>query len=84
MKYRQGFVSNSSSASFVVPKHLLSLAEIKAFLDYNYSEDNTDAWLITETKDSLKGYTNMDNDALDDFLDRIGFDFSKMQWRGDN
>ena len=81
MKKRYGFVSNSSSASFVVLKSKMTPLEIKALLDYNYDEDNTDAWYIKDEGNCLYGSTNMDNDALDEYLEKIGFDFSKMEWR---
>jgi hypothetical protein len=81
MKKRNGFVSNSSSASFIVPKTKLTLLEQQALLAYSISEDNTDGWAIEESDDTICGYTSMDNDALDDYLEKIGFDHRKMEWR---
>ena len=80
MKYRQGFVSNSSSASFVVPKSKLSESEISALLAYNLMVENTDGWTIYENDEYVRGSTVMDNDALDDYLESIDFDFRKMEW----
>ena len=80
MKYRQAFVSNSSSASFVVWKRDLTGAEAAALLAYGLSEENEDCWNIYEDGDRIRGTTIMDNDALDDYLEKIQFDFSKMVW----
>jgi len=80
MKHRHGFVSNSSSASFMVPKSRITEEQVKALLDYSISEENTDGWDIYDGGDCVRGTTLMDNDALDDYLEKIGFDFSKMEW----
>lgn len=80
MKHRTGFVSNSSSASFIVAKGKISGVEAAALLAYNISEENTDGWSIWEDGDCLRGSTNMDNDALDEYLEKIGFDVRKMEW----
>lgn len=80
MKHRTGFVSNSSSASFIVAKSQISGLEAAALLAYNLSEENTDGWSIWEDGDRLRGSTNMDNDALDEYLEKIEFDVRKMTW----
>jgi len=80
VKTRSGFVSNSSSASFIVAKSRISGVEAAALLAYNISEENTDGWSIWEDGDRLRGSTNMDNDALDEYLERIEFDVRKMEW----
>lgn len=81
MKPRKGFESNNSSASFIVAKSNITKEEKDALMAYNISEDNTDGWTIWETNDSIHGSTNMDNDLLDEYLEKIGFDFSKMKWQ---
>lgn len=81
MKYRHGFVSNSSSASFMVPKSRISGTEGAALLAYNISEENTDGWTVWEDGDCIRGSTFMDNDALDEYLDSINFDMKKMEWQ---
>lgn len=83
MKMRAGFVSNSSSASFIVMKKDLSEMEINILLNYNISEENIDGWTITEEVDRITGYTPMDNDALDEYLERAGFNFRKMEWHAE-
>jgi len=62
MKIRSGFVSNSSSASFVVSLRVLSAMEYRWILDYLHDPNqNTDGWSCHEERDWLKGYTTMDN-----------------------
>lgn len=39
--------------------------------DFGYAED-TEAWNITETDDSIEGFTIMDNFNMGNFLDFIG------------
>lgn len=82
MKYRHGFVSNSSSASFIVPKNRITEDQVKALLDYTYSENNVDGWNIIDGGDFIRGDTSMDNDALDEFLDKIEIDHRIMEWGG--
>lgn len=81
MRYR--FVSNSSSASFFVNRTDVTEEEIRLLLAYNLSEDNTDGWVIEEIPEGVRGYTSMDNDALDEYLEKIEFDVRKMQWSED-
>lgn len=80
MKHRYGFVSNSSSASFIVPKSRITEEQVKVLLDYTYSEDNVDGWNIHDGGDCLRGSTSMDNDALDEFLDKVGIDQRALEW----
>ena len=84
MKVRNGFVSNSSSSSFVVDKEGLNDLQIYAihhymqvvneFLDWPTKEIflSTDEWIITETKDTIDMRTFMDNFDMYHFLIRIG------------
>jgi len=64
MKIRCGFVSNSSSSSFVIKKHYLSQQQIDGIKNHatcgiEYADDGY--WEITETEDEIKGNTFMDN-----------------------
>jgi len=80
MKIRLGFVSNSSSASFVVALNKLNEEQLKKLLDYKnvsdcYDFDNPnckyhDYWNITvdENKGVVVGYTSMDNGYLSNYL----------------
>ena len=72
MKMRNGFVSNSSSASFIIAKTALSELQIKALLEYSDSiEDNWDGWIIREEEYFIKGRTTMDNGSISDFIDSL-------------
>ncbi len=68
MKIRNGFVSNSSSSSFVIAKQALTQEKITKLLEYSNSEDNYDGWSIKEGKFFIKGYTIMDNGTIYDFI----------------
>lgn len=69
MKIREGFVSNSSSASFLVALSKLTARQYLNIVDYNelknYKE-HSDHWDISVTDDGLdlKGTTYMDNGDL--------------------
>jgi hypothetical protein len=77
MKIRLGFVSNSSSASFVVALSILTDKEKRRILDYENWARATDprgilrdSWDISEisNKDIIIGNTIMDNDDLANYL----------------
>lgn len=86
MKIRLGFVSNSSSSSFILSKKNLSkeqIEKIKAHITWDgythhsqLSIDSTgyvwDAWNISEDEESMMGSTSMDNFPMDEFLESIG------------
>lgn len=84
MKTRHGFVSNSSAASFVVQKSSITEEQVKALLDYTYSEDNVDGWNITDDGNYVRGDTSMDNDALDEFLESIDINQRALEWWSDS
>lgn len=88
MKKRTGFVSNSSSSSFVINKDNLSFSQIKAIKDHANSEsfdkdylDNRDIWNIDETSKTIIGSTSMDNFDMEAFFEKIGVNFSDIEWR---
>ena len=64
MKIRCGFVSNSSSSSFVIKKHYLSQQQINGIKNHatcGIEYADKDYWDITETEDEIQGSTFMDN-----------------------
>jgi hypothetical protein len=74
MKTRQGFVSNSSSSSFVAALSKLSKEDLDAILEYQRGPENTDGWTIHVNEDAglLEGYTSMDNDAFPEWCEKRG------------
>jgi hypothetical protein len=72
MKTRLGFVSNSSSSSFIIKKDILTdhqynlLLNHKDFIDERYKDDE---WEIDITSDKtyIIGRVDMDNFCMEDF-----------------
>lgn len=75
MKIRNGFVSNSSSSSFVAAISKLTKEEIEKLLDYQVSEENEDGWQITLNDEMglIEGYTVMDNGSFGEWIIKNGF-----------
>jgi len=88
MKIRNGFVSNSSSSSFIINKKDLSKDQINKI--YNHADnleenndlepDKNDAWEITEDEYLIKGYTFMNNFDMEEYLEKIGINMSLVEW----
>jgi hypothetical protein len=79
MKIRKGFVSNSSSSSFVISKEFLSPYQIKMIFAHG-REAGDDAWTIEETDESISGDTIMDNFDMAEYLTNIGISNKFIKW----
>ena len=84
MKQRKGFVSNSSSSSFVIHRSDLTRLQLVAIRHHttvarwfcmDYCDD---AWRIEEGDVEISGFTFMDNFNMSEFLDEIGV--TKVKW----
>ena len=81
MKIRNGFVSNSSSSSFVI-KNKEDLNKLQIHAIYNHIDianevlgmdaSFSDEWTVTEEEDYIVLNTSMDNFDMSYFLKEIG------------
>ena len=75
MKTRTGFVSNSSSSSFIINLADVSTYELKAITEYlddpTKSDPYPDDWSykIDYDKNVVEGYTIMDNENISNWLE---------------
>ena len=91
MKNRTGFVSNSSSSSFIVSLNHVTKAQLVLITHHQQlaplleieSVADEDVWDIRIEEDDrlVKGSTNMDNFDMDYYLREIGIDMEYVEWR---
>jgi hypothetical protein len=87
MKIRNGFVSNSSSSSFLIAKKDISPKKIKKIKSHRIKARKVDMWCnddevwsIGETENYIYGSVWMDNFSMYTFMERIGVKMKKVKW----
>ncbi len=80
-KIKQGFISNSSSSSFIIKLENITSQQLNFIKNYKeYDDDFYDEWSITTDDNYVKGYTDMDNCDMCKYLDKIGVPKSEVEW----
>lgn len=80
MKIRNGFVSNSSSSSFVIGLSHLNDEQIGKLMQYTDLRPDGDGWELEMKTDYLKGYTVMDNGDMIQFMNELGISQYNVEW----
>lgn len=85
MKKRQGFVSNSSSSSFVLKKE--DITPLQAILIQHHGEvadwlglGCEYPWIVHEMPMTIEGHTPMDNFSMRELFKAIGIDPHVAEW----
>ncbi len=88
---RIGFVSNSSSSSFVISKKALKKGQLKKIRNHmhkgtkmgvytSWNSNIDDSWLIITEFGLVKGTTMMDNFPMHEYLKKIGVNMDAVTW----
>ena len=87
-KLRNGFVSNSSSSSFVISLDKITAKQLNKIFDHIElgqemgldCAESHEAWTISVDDNNVTGYTFMDNFDMEEFLLKIGVDAEDIEW----
>ena len=84
MKIREGFVSNSSSSSFIVNKHYISMHQMDLIKAHKDKVDRDyDVWDIDDLGDVIRLSTGMNNFDMEEYLVEIGIPKDAIQDDGE-
>lgn len=76
MKIRRGFVSNSSSSSFILDKKQMTDNQMEMMR--KYINPSSEWWDITEDENEFQGYTLMDNGDMRNYFKKINLLYSAV------
>ena len=87
MKIRNGFVSNSSSSSFIIEIEKITETQLKQIKShrviskrFNLNCNDDDEWEIHIRDTYVIGFTYMDNFRMELFLEAIGVKPEDIEW----
>jgi len=86
MKVRTGFVSNSSSASFVIEDFTYHITVEQTYALLNCHDKINDCWEVnvrTGERPELRGHTFMDNGDMSQFMNKIKIPKECVEWDED-
>lgn len=82
MKFRKGFVTNSSSSSFLI--QLKDLTPHQLYSIANHEKETDDPWSIVIKDGIMHGSTDMDNFDMENYMKKLGVDMDKVEFDGNN
>ena len=80
MKIHSGFVSNSSSSSFIVYKNAITREQSEKILDHR-GEDFISRWSFYFDGEKIIGTTTGADHDMKAHLENIGIDKSLIEWK---